>query len=67
MITGLVFYAGDGKLRGILAVFYGCMAFAAGAVFGMILARREPDDDEAADMDVAAAEEDDSDANDSQR
>ncbi len=50
LITGVVFYAGDGKLRGLLAVFYGCMALAAGAVFGMILARKPvEEEDEAAE------------------
>ena len=54
LITGLVFYAGKGDLRGLLASFYGCMAFAAGAVFGMILARKPPEDDEAVDLEVDA-------------
>lgn len=49
LITGVVFYAGDGKLRGLLAVFYGCMALAAGAVFGMILARKPVEEEEAAE------------------
>ena len=54
LITGLVFYAGDGKLRGLLAVFYGCMALAAGAVFGMILARKEPEEEAAGEGEMGA-------------
>lgn len=59
LITGVVFYAGDGKLRGLLAVFYGCMALAAGAVFGMILARKPAEEE-----DEAAGDEGDGNADD---
>ena len=53
LVTGLVFYAGKGDdLRGLLAVFYGCMALAAGAVFGMILARKPVEEDETVDLEA---------------
>ena len=54
LITALVFYAGTGKSSGLMASFYGCMAFAAGAVFGMILARKPVEEDEAAEVEAGA-------------
>ena len=67
LITGLVFYAGTGKSSGLMATFYGCMAFAAGAVFGMILARKPVEEDEAVEVDLSAAAEDEIDSDGSQR
>ncbi len=40
LITAAVFYSGGGKYRDVIALGYGCVAFAAGSVCGMIAARK---------------------------
>lgn len=53
LITTVVILLGRGDLRVMLAAFYGCMGLAAGAVFGMILARKEEEEaEEAENVDV---------------
>ena len=46
LITAAVFYSGGGKYRDVIALGYGCVAFAAGSVFGLILARKPVEEDE---------------------
>ena len=40
VITAAVFYSGGGKYRDVIALGYACVAFAAGSVCGLILARK---------------------------
>ena len=40
MITAAVRYSGGGKHHDVIALGYDCVAFAAGSIFGLIVARK---------------------------